>query len=397
MLTLSVILIAVCVVATVVWATVLHTARVNDRALPAAVEGLHADRDAELPRLSVVLPMHNEAHDAPACIETLRSQDYPDLQIVLSLDRSTDETPAIAKAAAEHDPRIKAVETTPIEGWWGKCVPMHEGAAAADGQWLVFVDADTRLDPKLLRAAMGLALDRGWDMIGVLPKLSTDRLFERIVQPTATMQMMYIFQPRRINRDDDRRPFGLGPFIMLSRDAYDAAHLMTAVKDDIQEDIAIARAVHAAGRRVGLAAGDGMFHCRMFGGFREFYHGWRRIFTRMSGNRVQRLRKYAARLALLGVAMPAAEVAALICGIVAAVQNTPILAAPLLIAATAAMATQLAAIRRIYRRGGSSLASVLLFPVGFAVVAWLLHDAAHSLQRGKPVRWAGRDYVLERR
>ena len=184
---------------------------------------------------------------------------------------------------------------------------------------------------------------------------------------------------------------------MLSRDAYDAAHLMTAVKDDIQEDIAIARAVHAAGRRVGLAAGDGMFHCRMFGGFREFYHGWRRIFTRMSGNRVQRLRKYAARLALLGVAMPVAEVAALICGIVAAVQNRPITAALLLIAAITAMATQLAAIRRIYRRGGSSLASVLLFPVGFAVVAWLLHDAAHSLKRGKPVRWAGRDYVLERR
>ncbi|MFW5682833.1 MAG: glycosyltransferase, partial [Phycisphaeraceae bacterium] len=354
MLTLSIILIAICGIATMVWATVWHTARLNDRALPPVAEGLARQTDRPLPRLSVVLPMHNEAHDAPACIETLRAQDHPDLQIVLSLDRCTDETPAIAKAAAEEDQRVKVVETTPMEGWWGKCVPMHEVAAAADGEWLVFVDADTRLDPKLLRAALGLALDRGWDMVGVLPKLSTDRPFERIVQPAATMQMMYMFQPRRINREHDRRPFCLGPFIMISRDAYDAANLMTAVKDDIQEDLAIARAVHAAGRRVGLAAGDGMFECRMFGGFGEFYHGWKRILTRMSGNRVKRLRKYAARLALLGVAMPTAEVAALILGIVAAAQNRPILAAALMLIAAVAVATQFAAIRRIYRRGGDS-------------------------------------------
>ena len=397
MLTVSLILIAVGVVSTAVWATVLHTARLNDRALPAAAEGLKHKNDGSLPRLSVVLPLHNEAHDAPDCIETLRAQDYPDLQIVLSLDRCTDQTPAIAEAAAENDPRIKVVETTPMEGWWGKCVPMHEGAAAADGEWLVFIDADTRLDPRLLRAAMGLALDRGWDMAGVLPRLSTERVFECIVQPVATMQMMYMFQPRRINRDAHRKPFGLGPFIMLSRDVYNAANLMTAVKDDIQEDLAIARAVHKAGRRVGLASGDGMFHCRMFGGFREFYHGWKRILTRMSGNRVTRLRKYALRLALLGVAMPLAAIAAITFAVVTAVRGMPFIAAMLLLTAAIAMATQFTAIRRIYRRGGSSFASVLLFPIGFATIAWLLHDAAQSLKAGKPVRWAGRDYVLERR
>ena len=397
MLTLGVILIAVCVVATAVWATMLHTARLNDRMLPPAAEGLERRSTDPLPRLSVVLPMHNEAHDAPACIETLRAQDYPDLEIVLSLDRCTDETPAIAEATAAEDARVRVVRTTPIEGWWGKCVPMHEGAAAASGRWLVFVDADTRLDPRLLRAAVGLALDRGWDMVGVLPRLSTDAAFEHIVQPVATMQMMYMFQPRRINRDHDRRPFGLGPFIMLSRDAYEAADLMTAVKDDIQEDLAVARAVHAAGRRVGLAAGDGMFHCRMFGGFREFYHGWKRILTRMSGNRVRRLRKYALRLALLGVAMPIAQLAAIGVGVAALADGLAALGLAALAAAAIAFAVETAAVARVYRRGGSSRWSTLLFPVGFGVIAYLLHDAARGLVTGKPVRWAGRDYVLERR
>ena len=394
MLTTGVILILTCLVACAVWGAVWVNAARNDRMLPAVAEGLERAGGAPLPKLSVVLPMHNEAHDAPGCIETLRAQDYAELEIVLSLDRCTDETPAIARDAAAVDPRLRVVETEPIDGWWGKCVPMEEGAEAAGGAWLVFIDADTRLDPTLLRAAMGLALDRGWDMIGVLPRLTTGAAFERVVQPVATMQMMYMFQPQKINREADRRPFGLGPFMMLSRRAYDAAGLMASVKDDIQEDVAVARAVHAAGYRVGLASGDGLFDCRMFTRFHEFYHGWKRIFTRMSGNRVGRLRKYALRLLGMGVLLPAAQLAAVTMGIVSLATGATMLGTALILAGGAAFGVELGAIGRIYRRGGAGPLSRAAFPLGFAAVAWLLNDAASHLKAGRPVRWAGRDYVL---
>ena len=397
MLIAGLILTGVCVAAAVTWAVVYVNARANDRMLPDVGEGLPHAAEGPLPRVSVVLSMHNEERDAPGCIASLRAQDYPNLQIVLSLDRCTDATPTIAREAAAADPRVVMVEAEPREGWWGKCVPLDRGLRVADGRWLLSIDADTRLDPTLIRAAVGLARHRGWDMIGVLPRLSCDRAFEAVVQPVATMQMMYMFSPLRINRETDRRPFGLGPFMMFSRAACDAAGLMDSVKDDIQEDVALAREIHRAGYRVGLASHGGLLTCRMFDGFGAFYHGWKRIFTRISGNRVGRLRKYALRLALLGVCMPAAQAAALGLGIAAIAAGALALGVALLAAAGVAFAAQLLSIDRIYRRGGLPGWARLTYPLGFAVIAWLLHNAAASLKAGKPVRWAGREYTLKPR
>ncbi|MHC5004446.1 MAG: glycosyltransferase family 2 protein, partial [Planctomycetota bacterium] len=58
------------------------------------------------PRLSVIVPAHNEERVIDRCISSLRSQDYENLEIVLVLDRCTDGTLEIARRHAAEDPRV---------------------------------------------------------------------------------------------------------------------------------------------------------------------------------------------------------------------------------------------------------------------------------------------------
>src|SRR5215471_1706216 len=95
------------------------------------------------PRLSVVVPACNEAPHLESAVLTLTQQDYPDLEIVLVDDRSTDNTGKIIDRLGQNDPRIRPVHVeTLLSGWLGKVHALHRGVEEASGDWLLFTDAD---------------------------------------------------------------------------------------------------------------------------------------------------------------------------------------------------------------------------------------------------------------
>src|SRR5438067_615110 len=80
------------------------------------------------PRLSVIIPARNEGQTLESALETLLLQTYPNLEIVLINDRSTDDTPQIVERLAAKDARIRPIhlDTLP-EGWLGKVHALHRG------------------------------------------------------------------------------------------------------------------------------------------------------------------------------------------------------------------------------------------------------------------------------
>lgn len=69
------------------------------------------DEDLRPPRVSIGVPVYNGAEYLAACLESLLAQTFQDLEIIVSDNASTDETPAIARAYAVLDPRIRLVES----------------------------------------------------------------------------------------------------------------------------------------------------------------------------------------------------------------------------------------------------------------------------------------------
>ncbi|MCI4355037.1 MAG: glycosyltransferase, partial [Thermoplasmata archaeon] len=96
-------------------------------------------------RVSAIIAARNEEQDLGACLDSLRTQDYPDLEIIVVDGGSTDGTRDIARARA---PGVRLIEEPPLpEGWVGKNWACHLGAEAATGAFLLFTDADLRYQP----------------------------------------------------------------------------------------------------------------------------------------------------------------------------------------------------------------------------------------------------------
>jgi cellulose synthase/poly-beta-1,6-N-acetylglucosamine synthase-like glycosyltransferase len=66
------------------------------------------------PRLSLVMPARDEAAHLEAALTLKLSSSYPNLELVLVNDRSTDETGAIAERLAAKDPRLKVVHLSTV-------------------------------------------------------------------------------------------------------------------------------------------------------------------------------------------------------------------------------------------------------------------------------------------
>ena len=98
------------------------------------------------PKLSIVIPACNEAASLESALRSVLEQDYPDLEIILIDDRSSDGTAAIVDRMAAADPRILAIHVEQLpEGWLGKVHALDLGAEKAGGSWLLFTDADVHM------------------------------------------------------------------------------------------------------------------------------------------------------------------------------------------------------------------------------------------------------------
>ena len=118
------------------------------------------------PRVSVIVPARNEEENLSRCLTSLLAQDYPDLEVIVVDDRSTDGTGALVDRFREQDGRVKKVTGRPLpEGWLGKSHAVHQGVAAATGEWLLFVDADTWIHPRGVYASMEHVLNNRVDML----------------------------------------------------------------------------------------------------------------------------------------------------------------------------------------------------------------------------------------
>jgi len=347
------------------------------------------------PSVSVVVPLHDEERVVQQCISSLLTQEYDRIEFIFVLDRCTDGTRDILLRHAQMDSRIILIEndSSPAD-WAGKCHAARLGADTATGDRIIFTDADTRFDPKLVRAAVAMADDRRLQLLSLLSTLTTRRWFERVVQPVAAMHLTRMYPIERVNRAERPRPFANGQFMLFDRAFYDLLGGHEGVRNDLLEDIAFARLVHAKGGRCGILLADDMLTCSMYDSLDQLMTGWKRIFIETSRRRPRVLRRNARLVHGLGIAGPMIQLATLIVVAVVIAQGSILLGGVLAMLVAMGFGTQIAALLWIYRLSGVPLPMVLLFPVGSWFVGHIFSEAARDLDKGVPIRWAGREYTL---
>ena len=238
---------------------------------------------AELPPLSIVVPARNEERQIEQCVRSLLEQRHSDFEVVVVDDCSDDATAQILARIAAEDSRLRVVSGAPLQaGWVGKPWALTQGARVARGEWLLFTDADTFHYSDGAASVQQAAIDRGLGVLSVLTDQDLVSFAERALMPSLFLAILGGTGPIGDVGDASKPEVALfnGQYIMASRAAYEAIGGHAAVRNEIAEDLELARRFKRDGRfRIALTGSDGVAHTRMYRSLPEIWAGFTKNFA----------------------------------------------------------------------------------------------------------------------
>src|SRR5215216_1118854 len=227
------------------------------------------------PLISVCVPARNEQRNIRACVEAIIAQDYPNFEVIVLEDRSTDMTGEILRRLAAQNDDLNVISGSDLpKGWAGKPHALFQVSAAARGDWLCFVDADTFLSPTTLSSCYAKAIETNADMFTILTFQIMGSFWEKAVLPIVMTALSVGFSPRKVNDPKSKDAIANGQFILIKRSVYEAIGGHESVKDQIVEDKAIAEQVKWNGYRLIVADGMQLARTRMYTSLPEMWEGW---------------------------------------------------------------------------------------------------------------------------
>ena len=227
------------------------------------------------PLVSVIIPARNEARNIERCVRSILATSYSPIEVIVVDDRSTDGTAEIVEPSTGKQLRLVRGSELP-DGWFGKQWAIVQGYRVANGDLLLFSDADTRHEPELLPRAVRALQSERVDLFTVLPRQEVRTFWERLIQP----HVFFALGARagniaRINRTRvDWNALANGQFILTSRAAYESAGTHEAVRNNVTDDLALAQAYVRAGKDIFFAHAQEFMTTRMYGSLREIIVGW---------------------------------------------------------------------------------------------------------------------------
>ena len=227
------------------------------------------------PLISVCIPARNEESNIRACVDGILNQDYPNFELIVLDDRSTDSTPNILADLASRDSRLHLINGSDLpKGWAGKPHALYQASVSARGEWLCFIDADTFLSPETLSSCYSKAIETEADMFTIMTFQILGSFWEKTVMPIVMTALSVGFSPRKVNDPKTKDAIANGQFIMIKRSVYDAIGGHEIVKDSIVEDKAISEQVKWNGHRLIVADGMKVAKTRMYTSLPEMWEGW---------------------------------------------------------------------------------------------------------------------------
>lgn len=228
------------------------------------------------PLVSVVVPARNEATCIERCVRSLLTQNYPNLEVIVVDDASTDATPDILERLAGEFPRLTVVAGRPLPpGWTGKNNAVYSGVQHAQGDWLLFVDADVTIHAGTISAAYTTATERGVKMVTLWARQELVTFWERVVQPVVVGLNMSTDTLLRVN--ELRYPswaFANGQFILVERAAYEQIGGHARVRDEVVEDQRLSWEFKHAGLPIVMMDGTRVLSTRMYTSLEGIWEGW---------------------------------------------------------------------------------------------------------------------------
>lgn len=330
------------------------------------------------PKVSLIIPACNEAETLePAMCAKLQST-YPNLEIILIDDRSTDETPAIVDSLARRDSRLIPLHLTTLPmGWLGKVNAMNEGVVRATGEWLLFSDADVHVANDTLERVISHCEEEKLDHFSLWPTLWPVSPLIDTAFLSFTRLGLVLGRSWKTSDSGSNATVGVGAFNLVRRSAFEATAGFEWLRMETADDYGLAQMIKRSGGRSNFAHGGE--HVGL-----HFVHSMAQ--AARSAEKGATVFKFRLRgvfaFAVAMLSLEAAPFAALF------TFGTPLLvwlgAAGTLLALTASGV--------IARASGQKLTSALLTPIGSPLILGLTIRGGWLAWRNQGIRWRGTLY-----
>lgn len=226
------------------------------------------------PRVSVIIPARNEEQKIGIVLESLREQSFAPHEVLVVDDDSSDNTALIAQSYG-----VKVIKSNKIQvGWLGKPWACWQGAKKAEGDTLLFLDADTWLAKNGLEDIIQTFREKH-GFITVQPYHITEKPYEQL---SAFFNIIVLagFNAFTILGDKLKPSGGFGPCAICLRSDYFAVGGHEAVKNSVIENSVLGGIFRARGYPLGCYTGKVSIFFRMYpDGFRNLFAGWSKSFA----------------------------------------------------------------------------------------------------------------------
>ncbi len=228
------------------------------------------------PAVSILVPARNEEKNIEKCVSSLLEQDYPNFEVIVLDDNSTDQTPFILKKLRRDHANLRVINGLPLPaGWPGKHWACHQLGQAAKGEFLLFTDADTWHAPTALSHAMNAMLFEKADLISALPFQEVGSFGEKLVVPFMNFAILS-FLPLRFGQKHHISALSvtIGQFMLFRREPYQAVGGYASAIENVNDDVLLGRNIINNGYKWMLLNGSREVSCRMYHNFAEVFEGF---------------------------------------------------------------------------------------------------------------------------
>lgn len=227
----------------------------------------------ECPSLSIIIPARDEMHNLSGLLSSLESLRYPgNFEILLVDDHSSDNTTQVAES---YGIRVLSLQQELPSGWKGKTYACHQGALIANGDWLLFIDADTLHTKEGIPRAVFYAERTNLDGLSLFLEHQASSWVDSLALDTAFAGLFTGWHAAKYLLN--------GQFILVRREVYFESGGFEAVRNEMLEDVAFGKLVETNGYHFQIMNGGNVAKVRMYRSYEKMFQGLSRLESGLLG------------------------------------------------------------------------------------------------------------------
>jgi len=233
-------------------------------------------KSAQQPLVSVVIPVRNEEATIGLLLDDLAQQSYPNLEIIIANDDSTDDTALVVKEKQKHNTSIRMTDAGLSKtDWLGKNHACFCGSRSAKGRYLLFLDADVRLGKDAIASTLAYLQQKNLVFMSVFPRQLIQNQGVNKVVPLMNYILLSLLPLFLVNKASfSSLAAANGQFMLFDHELYTALEPHKHFKKEKVEDIHIARYIKRNGYRIACLTGNEDISCSMYENYEDAMEGF---------------------------------------------------------------------------------------------------------------------------